>query len=77
VAKSRTSEAVVLVVATAHAVHGALGMTDEYDLGLLTRRLHDWRLACGAEQVWNLQVGALVLESDQCLADLVRAVLSE
>ena len=74
VAKSRTSEAVSVVAATAHAVHGAIGMTDEYDLGLLTRRLHDWRLAYGAEHVWNLQIGAGVLDSERSLADLVQAV---
>lgn len=74
VAKSRTSEAVSVVAATAHAVHGAIGMTDEYDLGLITRRLHDWRLAYGAEHVWNLQIGAQVLDSCLPLADLVQAV---
>ena len=74
VAKSRTSEAVVLVAATAHAVHGAIGMTDEYDLGLVTRRLHDWRLAYGAEHVWNLRIGHQLLDSPQSLADFVQAV---
>ena len=74
VAKSRTSEAVSVVAATAHAVHGAIGMTDEYDLGLITRRLHDWRLAYGAEHVWNLRIGAQVLDSGLSLADLVQAV---
>jgi acyl-CoA dehydrogenase len=74
VAKSRTSEAVGVVAATAHAVHGAIGMTDEFDLGLITRRLHDWRLAYGAEHVWNLQIGARVLDSDQSLSDLLHAV---
>ncbi len=74
VAKSRTSDAVALVAATAHAVHGAIGMTDEYDLGLLTRRLHEWRMAYGAEQVWNLHIGNLVLDSGQSLADFVQVV---
>lgn len=74
VAKSRTSEAASVVAATAHAVHGAIGMTDEYDLGLITRRLHDWRLSYGAEHVWNLQIGAQVLDSDRPLSELVQAV---
>lgn len=74
VAKSRTSEAASVVASTVHAVHGAIGMTDEYALGLFTRRLHDWRLAYGAEHVWNLQIGAQVLDADQSLADLVQAV---
>jgi len=72
VAKSRTGEAVSVVAAIAHAVHGAIGMTDAYDLGLLTRRLHDWRLAYGAEHVWNLQIGARVLDSGQSLSDWVQ-----
>lgn len=74
VAKSRASEAVSVVAATVHAVHGAIGMTDEYDLGLFTRRLHDWRLAYGAEHAWNLQIGAQVLDSDRSIAELVQAV---
>lgn len=73
-AKSRTSEAVVLVAATAHAVHGAIGMTDEFDLGIVTRRLHDWRMAYGAEHHWNLRVGEQVLASQATLADFVQAV---
>jgi hypothetical protein len=74
VAKSRASEAVSVVAATAHAVHGAIGMTDEFDLGVLTRRLHDWRMAYGAEQHWNRVIGAQVLASTATLADFVRAV---
>ncbi len=74
VAKSRTSEAAALVAAVAHAVHGAIGMTDEYDLGLFTRRLHEWRMAYGAEQVWNQQIGAQVLTSRQTLVDFVQAI---
>lgn len=74
IAKARTSEAVSVVAATAHAVYGAIGVTDEIELGLFTRRLHDWRLAYGAEQVWNLQIGTQVLGSRQSLADFVQAV---
>jgi alkylation response protein AidB-like acyl-CoA dehydrogenase len=74
VAKSRTSEAAAVVAATAHAVHGAIGMTDAFDLGILTRRLHDWRMAYGAEEHWNRLIGAQVLSSEATLADFVRAV---
>ena len=74
VAKSRASEAAALVAATAHAVHGAIGMTDEFDLGLLTRRLHDWRLAYGAEHHWNQRIGEHVLADAGTLADFVRRV---
>ena len=70
-AKARTSEAAALVAATAHAVHGAIGMTDEYDLGVFTRRLHDWRTAYGAENHWNTLVGRCLLESREPLLDFV------
>jgi alkylation response protein AidB-like acyl-CoA dehydrogenase len=70
-AKSRTSEAASLVAATAHAVHGAIGMTDEYDLGLLTRRLHDWRMSYGAEDHWNQIIGEQILAGSGTLVDQV------
>jgi len=72
IAKSRCSEAAALVAATSHAVHGAIGMTDEYDLGILTRRLHSWRRAYGAEQYWNGVVGRQLLATPDRLLDFVR-----
>lgn len=57
VAKSRSSEAANLISVTAHALHGAMGITEEFDLQLYTRRLHDWRLSTGAEDVWNTEIG--------------------
>jgi len=74
VAKSRTSEAAGLVAGIAHAVHGAVGMTDEYDLGLLTRRLHDWRTSYGAESYWNRIIGASVLSGSGSLAEFARTL---
>ena len=73
-AKSRTSEASVLIASTAHALHGAIGVTDEYDLQLLTRRLHEWRMAHGSEAWWNVVVGKSVLASELPLVDFVRSV---
>lgn len=73
-AKSRTSEAAVLVASTAHALHGAIGVTEEYDLQLLTRRLHEWRMAHGSEACWNKVVGEQVLAGDLSLSDFVRSV---
>ena len=73
-AKSRTSEAAVLVASTAHALHGAIGVTEEYDLQLLTRRLHEWRMAHGSEAYWNRVVGEHVLKGGLPLADFVRTV---
>ncbi len=73
-AKSRTSEAAVLVASTAHALHGAIGVTEEYDLQLLTRRLHEWRMAHGSEAYWNRVVGEQVLAGSLPLSDFVRSV---
>lgn len=75
IGKARASEATVLVTSIAHAVHGAIGVTEEYDLQLLTRRLHEWRMAHGSEDYWNRVVGRSVLASDCTnVADFVRSV---
>lgn len=60
VGKLRASEAVTPVAAIAHAVHGAIGITEEYDLQLYTRRLHAWRVADGAEPWWARWLGNAV-----------------
>ncbi|MEI7783908.1 MAG: acyl-CoA dehydrogenase family protein [Betaproteobacteria bacterium] len=72
VAKSRASEAAGLVASGAHAVHGAMGMTDEFELSIMTRRLLQWRLQYGAEQYWNVLIGADVLAGELTLVDFVR-----
>ena len=71
-AKARASEAVVDVANTAHALHGAIGVTEEYDLQLLTRRLHEWRMAHGSEDHWNRIVGEHLLADRRSLAEFVR-----
>ncbi|MES1265711.1 MAG: acyl-CoA dehydrogenase family protein, partial [Variovorax sp.] len=60
-AKARTSASVPLVASTAHALHGAIGVTEEFDLQLYSRRLHEWRMADGSEAYWNRIVGEAVL----------------
>lgn len=72
IAKSRSSEAALLVANTAHALHGAIGITEEYDLQLLTRRLHEWRMAHGSEGYWNQWIGQEVLASGSRLCDFVQ-----
>jgi acyl-CoA dehydrogenase len=75
VAKSRTSEAAQLVASIGHAVHGAIGVTEEYDLQLYTRRLHEWRGAHGSEAHWNRVLGRLLVDSKEPLAaDFVRSL---
>ncbi|CAG4894077.1 acyl-CoA dehydrogenase family protein [Paraburkholderia gardini] len=73
IAKARTSMAVPLVASTAHALHGAIGVTAEYDLQLYTRRLHEWRMADGSEAFWNRMVGNAVLtQQHTTIADFAR-----
>ena len=76
IAKARASEAVSVVAAIAHAVHGAIGVTEEYDLQLFTRRMHEWRIAHGSEAYWNQVVGEAVLASPAgSITDFVRAAV--
>ncbi len=65
VAKARASEAAEKVVAIAHAVHGAIGVTAEYDLQLLTRRLQEWRADFGSQGYWHAQLGRALLSSPE------------
>lgn len=60
-AKARAGEAAERVVAIAHGVHGAIGVTAEYDLQLFTRRLQEWRNDYGAAPYWHARLGADVL----------------
>jgi alkylation response protein AidB-like acyl-CoA dehydrogenase len=75
VAKARTSEAAQLVASIAHALHGAIGVTEEYDLQLFTRRLHEWRMAHGSEAHWHRVLGRLFVHSPEPLAvDFIRTL---
>jgi acyl-CoA dehydrogenase len=77
-AKTRVSEASHLVAAIAHAVHGAIGVTEEYDLQLLTRRLKQWQLAFGSETYWAIRLGrARRLSNIANGADFLRACFHE
>lgn len=64
VAKARASEAATLITSTAHAVHGAIGITAELDLQIFTRRIHELRADFGSEQYWNRVLGRALLDSD-------------
>lgn len=72
IAKARCSEAAVLVADTAHALHGAIGVTQEYDLQLYTRRLRAWRVAHGSEAHWNQRIGEQVLAGSASVLDTIR-----
>ena len=75
VAKARTSEAALEVAALGHAIHGAIGFTAEFDLQLLTRRLHVWRQAAGSESYWHDVLGHALLDRPQAqVLELIREV---
>lgn len=74
VAKARTSEAAQWVAATAHALHGAIGITADHDLQLYTRRLHEWRMAHGSEDYWHRGIGLTLLASNESAASLAQSV---
>jgi alkylation response protein AidB-like acyl-CoA dehydrogenase len=76
-AKARASEAASQVAAIAHAVHGAIGVTQDYELQLHTRRLHEWRGADGSEAYWYPLLGRLALQARAApFADVARAVFA-
>jgi acyl-CoA dehydrogenase len=46
--------------ARAHQAHGAIGMTQEYDLHQLSRRLWSWREEWGSTMAWRRELGRRV-----------------
>lgn len=72
IAKARCSDAVVRVATTAHAVHGAIGITQDCDVQLLTRRLHEWRIAFGGEMYWHTWLGRDLLAQHTTVAQFVQ-----
>lgn len=57
--KAMASRAATTATKAAHQAHGAMGMTREYPLHLLTRRLWAWREEHGNEAWWNRVVGEM------------------
>jgi acyl-CoA dehydrogenase len=72
-AKVVASEAAARASAIAHAIHGAMGITEEYDLQLFTRRLLIWRMQYGSESYWAARVGAALLDDGRTTWEFVRA----
>jgi acyl-CoA dehydrogenase len=75
VAKQIASSAAVQVANIAHGVHGAIGVSEEHDLQLFTRRLHEWRLTDGSEAYWAERLGTLRLDSPAASSvEFIRAI---
>jgi acyl-CoA dehydrogenase len=60
-AKMLADRAAQLVTAAAHQTHGAIGMTKEYPLHYLTRRLWSWRDEAGGHHRWADRLGAALV----------------
>jgi acyl-CoA dehydrogenase len=53
-------DAITLGARAAHQAHGAMGVTREYPLHRLTRRLWSWRSEWGSTRRWRRDLGSLV-----------------
>lgn len=77
VAKITAAEAVKTVVPIAHGVFAAIGISEEHDLQLFTRRLHLWRMEFGGESHWAEALGrARVSDPVDSTVDFIREHLS-
>lgn len=74
VAKCRVGQAAQQTAAIAHAVHGAIGVSQEHLLHILTGNLHRWRMAHGGEAYWARQLGDWALSDGRDFAGLVQAL---
>lgn len=76
IAKVIANDAASVVCSVAHAVHGAIGISQEYDLQLYSRRLRRWQVSFGSTEFWARRIGAARL-SDSCArsVDFIRGVL--
>jgi len=57
-AKMRVGNAAKTAASIAHAAHGAMGFSEEYDLQLYSRRLIEARLGYGSDSYWAKKLGA-------------------
>lgn len=62
-AKIVAGEAATIGSASSHQAHGAIGMTKEYELGQLSRRLWSWRDEFGSGEYWSQLLGRHVAEA--------------
>lgn len=78
VAAARTviCEAAQPVCDVAHAVHGAIGVTEEYDLQLWTQRLLAGRRSHGTDGYWAQRLGATCLGGRDRLYQTVQTQLA-
>jgi acyl-CoA dehydrogenase len=59
-AKLLANQAAATATRAAHQAHGAMGMTQEYPLHHLSRRLWAWRAEYGDDHFWSTRLGGAV-----------------
>ncbi|MCW2780324.1 MAG: putative Acyl-CoA dehydrogenase [Marmoricola sp.] len=57
-AKLLANQAAVAATRAAHQAHGAIGMTQEYQLHQFSRRLWSWRAEYGNDRYWSSRLGS-------------------
>jgi acyl-CoA dehydrogenase len=70
-ARTLAGDAAILGARTAHQVHGAIGVTMEYPLQRLTRRLWEWEAADGTAARWARRLGAEATTHDLAAWQLI------
>ncbi|HCB33767.1 MAG TPA: acyl-CoA dehydrogenase [Acidimicrobiaceae bacterium] len=61
-AKLVANQAAARATKACHQAHGAMGMTQEYPLHHLSRRLWSWRMEYGGEAEWAKRIGAVAVD---------------
>ena len=64
-ARITTAAAATEIARIAHQLHGAMGITEEYPLHHLTRRLWSWRDAVASERAWAERLGRRAAEAGE------------
>lgn len=74
IAKHGAGLAAAHAVSISHAVFGAIGISEEHDLQLLTRRLDGWRRADGGERYWSAIIGREMMRETGLVSGHIRAI---
>lgn len=78
IAKSIVNESATICAGIAHAVHGAIGISEAHDLQLYTRRLARGRLSFGSDTYWHRVLGNDRLSApDATSVDFIRRRLAD
>lgn len=75
-AKLACCDAAERAVSIAHAVHGAIGITEEYPLGIHARRLHEWRSTGAVAGAAARRIGSALLHDSGETLQFVRSSLA-